>query len=125
MDPQLRPSERDGLLADLEPALVPTEQEEVEGLLADLGPADGVPLGRPIHLTSGTTGRPKGVYSGLLDPDDAEALVAEERSLWGSRPTTSTWCSARCTTRLPSASPSAPCSPAAGSSCPARSIRAP
>ena len=49
------------------------------------GAADGPPLGRPIHLTSGTTGRPKGVFSGLLEPDEAEALVAEERDLWGFR----------------------------------------
>jgi long-chain acyl-CoA synthetase len=36
-----------------------------------------------MHVTSGTTGTPKGVWSGLLDPADAEALVAEERALWG------------------------------------------
>jgi long-chain acyl-CoA synthetase len=36
-----------------------------------------------MHVTSGTTGRPKGVWSGLLAPQDAEALVAEERDLWG------------------------------------------
>ena len=39
-----------------------------------------------MHFTSGTTGRPKGVWSGLLSPDDAEALVREERDLWGFRP---------------------------------------
>ena len=83
MDPKLTPSERDGLLADLDPALVLTEQADVERLLADLGPSTGAPLGRPIHLTSGTTGRPKGVFSGLLAPDDARALVEEERTLWG------------------------------------------
>ncbi|MBV9832536.1 MAG: long-chain fatty acid--CoA ligase, partial [Marmoricola sp.] len=53
---------------------------------ASLGPdPDGPPLGRPIHLTSGTTGRPKGVYSGILEPDAATALLAEERDLWGFR----------------------------------------
>ena len=36
-----------------------------------------------MHVTSGTTGTPKGVYSGLLDDDQAAALVAEERDLWG------------------------------------------
>ncbi len=46
-------------------------------------PALGPPRGRPIHLTSGTTGRPKGVFSGLLEPAEAEALLAEERELWG------------------------------------------
>ena len=84
MDVGLTPSEREGLLSELDPALVVTTQEQVEQLLAgSTGAADGPPLGRPIHLTSGTTGRPKGVFSGLLDLADAEALVAEERDLWG------------------------------------------
>jgi long-chain acyl-CoA synthetase len=38
-----------------------------------------------MHCTSGTTGTPKGVWSGLLDEDAAAALVAEERELWGFR----------------------------------------
>ena len=36
-----------------------------------------------MHVTSGTTGRPKGVCSGLLEPAEAAALLAEERDLWG------------------------------------------
>jgi long-chain acyl-CoA synthetase len=36
-----------------------------------------------MHVTSGTTGTPKGVYSGPLSEADAETLVAEERDLWG------------------------------------------
>ena len=85
MDVKLTASERDALLADLEPALVVTTQDELEELLAALpdDPSMGPPRGRPIHLTSGTTGRPKGVFSGLLSPADAEALLAEERELWG------------------------------------------
>ena len=85
MDAQLTTSERDSLLADLDPELVVSTQEELEKLFASTA-ADGrtgPPLGRPIHLTSGTTGRPKGVFSGLLEPEQAEALVAEERELWG------------------------------------------
>ncbi|MCW2762673.1 MAG: AMP-dependent synthetase [Marmoricola sp.] len=88
LDVKLTPTEREELLADLDPALVLTTQEELQELLGELStdPATGPPLGRPIHLTSGTTGRPKGVFSGLLEPTDAEALVAEERHLWGFRP---------------------------------------
>ena len=41
------------------------------------------PLARPMHMTSGTTGQPKGVWSGILSPEHAGALVAEERELWG------------------------------------------
>jgi long-chain acyl-CoA synthetase len=36
-----------------------------------------------MHVTSGTTGRPKGVWSGILDGAQAQALVDEERELWG------------------------------------------
>ncbi len=87
MDPGLMPSEREALLSEIDPVRVVSSQEQVEELaraFAGLGAA-GPPLGRPIHLTSGTTGRPKGVFSGLLEADDAEALVTEERDLWGFR----------------------------------------
>jgi long-chain acyl-CoA synthetase len=84
MDAKLTPSERVPLLEDVDPSLVVTSQEQLEELLAALGDGHetGPPLGRPIHLTSGTTGRPKGVFSGLLELAEAEALVAEERDLW-------------------------------------------
>jgi long-chain acyl-CoA synthetase len=87
MDTRLTPSERAGLLRYLAPAVVVASPEELEQLLGSLSgdPGDGPPLGRPIHLTSGTTGRPKGVTSGVLDARDAAALVAEERDLWGFR----------------------------------------
>ena len=85
MDVKLTASERDALLGDLEPALVVTTQDELEELLTAVpdDPSIGPPRGRPIHLTSGTTGRPKGVFSGLLEPAASEALLAEERELWG------------------------------------------
>ena len=89
MDPGLTRSERDGLLGDVAPALVVDSAERLERLhatldhVADPDAGAGPLLGRPIHLTSGTTGRPKGVFSGLLEPVDAAALVAEERELWG------------------------------------------
>lgn len=87
MDVALTASERAGLLGELDPAVVVTEQEQLEELLAAHpdDPGLGPPLGRPIHLTSGTTGRPKGVWSGLLPRAQAEALLAEERDLWGFR----------------------------------------
>jgi long-chain acyl-CoA synthetase len=88
MDVKLTASEREGLLADLDPALVVTTQEQLGELVEALpdDPSLGPPRGRPIHLTSGTTGRPKGVFSGLLEPAAAEALLAEERDLWGFSP---------------------------------------
>jgi len=85
MDVKLTATEREALLADLDPALVVTTRDQLDELLRLLpdDPSLGPPQGRPIHLTSGTTGRPKGVYSGLLDREAAEALLAEERDLWG------------------------------------------
>src|SRR5829696_5528985 len=54
----------------LDPALTP----------AELAP---VPRGRPMHYTSGTTGRPRGVWTGVLDERAATALAHEEADLWG------------------------------------------
>ncbi|WP_261376674.1 class I adenylate-forming enzyme family protein [Nocardioides sp. J9] len=82
LDPRLTDTERARILAGLEPTLVVTDEEQLADLRAGL-PAPGLPLGRPMHCTSGTTGVPKGVWSGLLCPADAEALWAEERDLWG------------------------------------------
>ena len=39
-----------------------------------------------MHYTSGTTGRRKGVWSGVLAEDDARRLAAEEIELWGFGP---------------------------------------
>jgi len=80
----LLPAERDVLLADAEPALVVCDRAGLEPLLA--GPVAEVapyPLVRPMHYTSGTTGRPKGVWSGVLDGPDARALFEDEADLWG------------------------------------------
>ncbi len=49
------------------------------GTAAELAP---FPLARPMHFTSGTTGEPKGVWSGLLSSVEAEALSREEAELW-------------------------------------------
>ncbi len=47
---------------------------------AELWPA---PRARPMHYTSGTTDRAKGVWSGVLDDVGSAELLAEERDLWG------------------------------------------
>lgn len=88
LDPKLTATERDRLLRDLRPSAVLSDHEGVRQLLASVPAAHhrGLPLGRPIHVTSGTTGHPKGVFSGLLEEDDARALLAEERDLWGFSP---------------------------------------
>lgn len=78
----LMPAERSELLEDADPALV-VDDTLLASLLTD-EPAEIAPwpLARPMHFTSGTTGRAKGVWSGLLDERDAAALLNEELELW-------------------------------------------
>ena len=82
LDPGLPAAERAALVEDADPALdleaAPERllEGDAEHDLAD------VPLARPMHYTSGTTGRRKGVWSGVLPEDDARALAAEEIDLW-------------------------------------------
>ncbi len=80
----LLPAERDALVADAEPTLVVTDPGALTPLLS--GPAVDLapyPLVRPMHYTSGTTGRPKGVWSGVLAGAEARALFEDEADLWG------------------------------------------
>jgi long-chain acyl-CoA synthetase len=85
LDPRLTPREQEAILADVEPAVVVHDEADLEAVRSTLDPAppSPVPLVRPMHMTSGTTGAPKGVWSGLLDEVSAQALLAEERDLWG------------------------------------------
>lgn len=84
LDPRLTPHEREPILADVSPALVLDSLVRFTELLADEpDELDTFPRCRPMHFTSGTTGRPKGVWSGFWDAADAEAAVLEERDLWG------------------------------------------
>jgi long-chain acyl-CoA synthetase len=83
LDPRLTAAELEPILADVSPRLVVDDPAALEELRTAY--PVGLPLGRPMHVTSGTTGRPKAVYSGPLDREAATALVAEERELWGFR----------------------------------------
>ncbi|GAB3194944.1 hypothetical protein GCM10027261_14050 [Geodermatophilus arenarius] len=83
LDPALPAAERAALADDADAAL--DAGPAPERLLTGDDEADlaDVPLARPMHYTSGTTGRRKGVWSGVLDDGDARALAAEEIDLWG------------------------------------------
>ncbi len=85
LDPRLTHSEQARILEDVEPRMVVDSEATVLSLVHDVPQARrrGLPRCRPMHVTSGTTGRPKGVWSGLLDEPAARALVQEERDLWG------------------------------------------
>ena len=86
LDPALTPAERAPLLADADPSLVLDSPAALRGVLQDATGTVALasaPLVRPMHYTSGTTGRPKGVFSGLLDEASATALLADERDFWG------------------------------------------
>jgi len=75
--------ERDVLVDDADPRIVITDEDALARL--DWGTpavlADH-PRGRPMHYTSGTTGRAKGVWSGLWDASTAAAALADEARLW-------------------------------------------
>jgi len=83
----LTDAERDVLVDDADPALVVTAPDGLarlgEGRPAALAPW---PRCRPMHYTSGTTGRAKGVWTGLWDQPTAEAALADEADLWGFGP---------------------------------------
>ncbi|SCX45668.1 long-chain acyl-CoA synthetase [Klenkia marina] len=85
LDPALPAAERADLVADADPALdLGDDPAQLIGdEVADLAP---FPLARPMHYTSGTTGRRKGVWSGVLTDQHARALATEEIELWGLGP---------------------------------------
>ncbi len=79
----LTPVERDLLADDAWPALRIFNAAQLAGLgegpPVDLAPH---PLTRPMHYTSGTTGRPKGVTTGIWDEPTARAVFEDEASVW-------------------------------------------
>lgn len=79
LDPRLTAYERERIMAGLDPTLVVESEDALAALTGDAG----LPRARPMHVTSGTTGTPKGVWSGVLDPAAATAVVDEERTMWG------------------------------------------
>ena len=83
----LLPHERQALVDDAGPRLIITEASQLEELAAGR-PVDlaEYPLSRPMHYTSGTTGRPKGVWAGLWDEATAAAVFADEADLWSFGP---------------------------------------
>ena len=86
LDPALPRAERAALAADADAALDVGAQPERLLTGDELTDLADVPLARPMHYTSGTTGRRKGVWSGVLADDDAASLAADEIEQWGFGP---------------------------------------
>ena len=80
--------ERDSMLADVTPAAV-IDDETCRSIVAsepevgDLPALDDHFHCRPLHFTSGTTGRPKAVWSGWLDDDASAKQRQDEFDCWG------------------------------------------
>jgi acyl-CoA synthetase (AMP-forming)/AMP-acid ligase II len=79
----LTESERTALVADAAPRVEILDRAALgalaEGIPAELSP---YPLTRPMHYTSGTTGRPKGVTTGIWDEDTARDVFEDEAAVW-------------------------------------------
>ena len=88
LDPAMPEAERRVRLEVTRPHIVLDDPTVLPRVLraAEAARLSHLPLNRPMHCTSGTTGVPKGVWSGALDESAAEALVAEERETWGFQP---------------------------------------
>jgi long-chain acyl-CoA synthetase len=76
--------ERDDLAADARPTVRVFTHGALDDLIKDGRPTElaPYPLTRPMHYTSGTTGKPKGVTTGLWDEATARAVVEDEAAVW-------------------------------------------
>jgi long-chain acyl-CoA synthetase len=79
----LTDAERRVLAADAQATVEVGDQAALVALM-DGGPTDlsPYPLTRPMHYTSGTTGRSKGVTTGIWDEATARAVFEDETSVW-------------------------------------------
>ncbi len=87
LDPRLSAWERGRTLGGLDLTVLIESEDALVSLVDGIPEAarGGLPRARPMHCTSGTTGTPKGVWSGLLSPAAAEAALNEEAQMWGFR----------------------------------------
>ncbi len=86
--PSLAPRERQEIVDDAQPVLSVSDLDQVSWDHPPARDLAALPLGRPILYTSGTTGRPKGVWGGVLSEDLAAEWAADEAELWAPRPGT-------------------------------------
>lgn len=85
INPLLTQAERAHIVTDSGAALEVIEAEYLVALTDHEGPAPDLfdwPVGRPMHYTSGTTGRPKGVYTQGVGEPLTEVLWRDEIDQW-------------------------------------------
>ncbi|MCX6511681.1 MAG: AMP-binding protein, partial [Actinobacteria bacterium] len=84
---QLAPGEMAEQIADCDPQLVVDSEAQLAALFdapsRELAP---YPLTRPMHYSSGTTGKAKGIVTGIWDEATAKAVFADEADLWSFSP---------------------------------------
>lgn len=86
VNPDLSHRERDYILNDSTPSLILDTTDALDALMqpvTDRPILPEYPLGRPMHYSSGTTGSPKGVWSGVLTHELAAGLWGTEIRMWG------------------------------------------
>lgn len=86
INPLLTAAERAHITGDSGARLTVVDAADIVALTESTAPAPELspwPLGRPMHYTSGTTGRPKGVYTQGIGDHLAEALWRDEIDHWG------------------------------------------
>ncbi|MEZ5185100.1 MAG: AMP-binding protein [Candidatus Nanopelagicales bacterium] len=86
INPLLTPAERAHIVEDSGAAVVVSEAADLKALTEHDGPVPELsewPVGRPMHYTSGTTGKPKGVFTQAIGEALSEALWSDELDQWG------------------------------------------
>ena len=88
INPSLTESERRKIVADCRPRTTIISEADFNRVLQPdaAGPTPelaDVPLGRPMHYTSGTTGAAKGVWTSNLSIAESTLLWAEDHEQWG------------------------------------------
>jgi long-chain acyl-CoA synthetase len=85
INPLLTPAERDHIVTDSGAALVVSEAGQMREITSSRGHVPELsdwPVGRPMHYTSGTTGRPKGVFTQGVGAALTESLWRDELDQW-------------------------------------------
>ena len=85
INPLLTDAERAHIITDSGASVTISEAADILALTQATGPAPELsewPIGRPMHYTSGTTGRPKGVYTQGIGEPLTEALWRDEIDHW-------------------------------------------